>query len=82
MIILIAIAARTAAPIGRLTSAVSSCAAAVATIWRRRWTYHSLSSLDDRALQDIGLNRTMLLDVSLHGIRAFKDAEPPTSPTP
>ena len=82
MITLITIAARTATRIGRLTFSASSCVAAVATIWRRRGTYHSLSSLDDRALQDIGLNRTMLLDVSLHGIRAFKDAEPPTSPTP
>ncbi len=78
---LIATTARIAGPIGRIRSGLSRCAATVAAVRERRRTYHSLS-LDDRALHDIGLNRTMLLSVSVHGTAPFKDAVPPTSPTP
>jgi hypothetical protein len=46
------------------------------TVLRRRQTYGSLSELDDRALHDIGLNRSMLMSVAIHGIRTARDAEP------
>jgi hypothetical protein len=46
------------------------------TVLRCRQTYGSLSELDDRALHDIGLNRSMLMSVAIHGIRTARDAEP------
>jgi len=78
-----AMAARSAAPVGRMVSVLSRCAVAAAAIRRRRQTYSLLSSLDDRTLQDIGLNRTMLLSVSVHGGRSARDALPlPSLPDP
>jgi uncharacterized protein YjiS (DUF1127 family) len=71
--------ARTAGPIGRIKSGLSRWAAAVAAARARRRTYQVLSSLDDRTLHDIGLTRTMLLSVSVHGIRALNGAAPPES---
>jgi hypothetical protein len=62
---------------------LSRCAVAAAAIRRQRQTYSLLSSLDDRTLQDIGLNRTMLLSVSVHGGRSARDALPlPLLPDP
>jgi uncharacterized protein YjiS (DUF1127 family) len=56
---------RTAA---RLTQSMAivkaACATAMAAVARRGETYHSLSALDDRTLQDIGLNRSMLISVA------------------
>jgi uncharacterized protein YjiS (DUF1127 family) len=54
----------------------TSCGTSLMTVLRRRQTYGSLSELDDRALRDIGLNRSMLLSVAIHGIRTARDAEP------
>ena len=64
-------------PIGRVKSWLSSRAAMVATARRRHQTYRVLSSLDDRTLHDIGLHRTMLLSVAVHGIRTLNDVAPP-----
>jgi uncharacterized protein YjiS (DUF1127 family) len=47
----------------------ASRATAFAVLLRRRETYHSLSILDDRTLRDIGLNRSMLMSVAIHGVR-------------
>ena len=59
-----------------IASAATSCGTSLMTVLRRRQTYGSLSELDDRALLDIGLNRSMLMSVAIHGIRTARDAEP------
>jgi len=68
---------RTAA---RLTQSMAivkaACATAMAAVARRGETYHSLSALDDRTLQDIGLNRSMLISVAMHGSRSPHDGRP------
>jgi uncharacterized protein YjiS (DUF1127 family) len=56
--------------------AIAAVATALATIASRRQTYHSLSALNDRTLQDIGLNRSMLMSMAMHGGRSPHDAEP------
>jgi uncharacterized protein YjiS (DUF1127 family) len=71
--------ARVTGPVGRIKAGLLRCTAAVAAARQRRRTYRSLSSLDDRTLHDIGLTRTMLLSVSVHGIRALNGAAPPES---
>jgi uncharacterized protein YjiS (DUF1127 family) len=57
-------------------STATTCGTSLITVLRRRQTYGSLSELDDRALRDIGLNRSMLMSVAIHGIRTPLDAEP------
>lgn len=69
------------ASLERVLSMLSASAAAVSTMTRRLQNQRLLSSLDDRALQDIGLNRTMILGVCLHGTCGFKDAAAPTCAT-
>ena len=59
-----------------IASTATSCGTSLMTVLRRRQTYGSLSELDDRALHDIGLNRSMLMSVAIHGIRTARDAEP------
>ena len=49
--------------VGR-NSAVSSLWAAHAAAVRRQRTYVALSALDDRALRDVGLNRSMVMSVA------------------
>ena len=57
---------RIAARLTRSTAiAIAACATALAVTARRRETYHSLSTLDDRTLKDIGLNRSMLMSVAM-----------------
>ena len=57
---------RTAARLTQsMAIAIAACATALAATARRRETYHSLSTLDDRTLQDIGLNRSMLMSVAM-----------------
>lgn len=64
-----------------LASALSSCTTSLLRNVRRRRTYASLSSLDDRTLQDIGLNRSMIMSIAFQAVRlpagdsrvAFKD---------
>ena len=51
-------------------------AEAVRTLLKRRRTYGSLSALDDRMLHDIGLHRSMLLGVALHGVKSAREAAP------
>jgi uncharacterized protein YjiS (DUF1127 family) len=70
--------ARIAASVGR---AFRAGAAAVRAVVQQRRTYGSLSALDDRTLKDIGLNRTMLMGVAVHGLRSARDAEPLPSAT-
>jgi uncharacterized protein YjiS (DUF1127 family) len=64
--------ARIAASVGR---AFRAGAAALRAVAQQRRTYGSLSALDDRTLKDIGLNRTMLMGVAVHGLRSARDAE-------
>ena len=59
-----------------IASTATSCGTSLMTVLRRRQTYGSLSELDDHALHDIGLNRSMLMSVAIHGIRTARDAEP------
>jgi len=54
-------------------------AAGMATAKRRYRAYDALSSLDDRTLRDLGLDRTMLLSVAVRGARNLKDAALPAS---
>jgi uncharacterized protein YjiS (DUF1127 family) len=57
---------RTAARLTQsMAIAIAACATALAAIARRGKTYHSLSTLDDRTLRDIGLNRSMLMSVAM-----------------
>jgi uncharacterized protein YjiS (DUF1127 family) len=70
MIILIGMKAAIAGPVAHVKSLLSDYAARVAAMKQRRETYHSLSALDDRALRDIGLSRTMVLSASIHGTRS------------
>src|SRR4051794_38568227 len=51
-------------------------AEAVRTLVKRRRTYGSLSVLDDRMLLDIGLHRSMLLGVAMHGVKSAREAAP------
>jgi|tagenome__1003787_1003787.scaffolds.fasta_scaffold19692215_2 uncharacterized protein YjiS (DUF1127 family) len=74
--------ARLARPFGLITSWLSSGAAAVAAARQRHRTYRVLSSLDDRTLHDIGLHRTMLLGVAVHGLRTLKEVAPHASCNP
>src|SRR5215218_4526204 len=50
---------------------------AVRTLLKRRRTYGSLSALDDRMLHDIGLHRSMLLGVAMHGVKSAREAAAP-----
>ena len=50
--------------LGRANSAVFSLWAAHAAAVRRQRTYVALSALDDRALRDLGLNRSMVMSVA------------------
>ena len=59
-----------------VASAMSAAAKALNATAKRRDTYLSLSTLDDRTLHDIGLNRSMLMSVAVHGVRSARDAEP------
>ena len=59
-----------------IASTATSCGTSLMAVLRRRQTYGSLSELDERSLQDIGLNRSMLMSVAIHGIRTARDAEP------
>ena len=81
IITITAIIARIVSPIARMLAELSGLAGAVSALAHRRHTYQALASLDDRTLQDIGLNRTMLLSVSIHGTRAWKATTPPSSST-
>src|SRR4051812_11394155 len=65
--------ARFARSIGR---AMLAGAEAFSTLLKRRRTYGSLSALDDRMLHDIGLHRSMLLGVAMHGVRSAREAAP------
>jgi hypothetical protein len=47
----------------------------MAAVAGRGETYHSLSALDDRTLQDIGLNRSMLISVAMHGSRSPRSSK-------
>jgi uncharacterized protein YjiS (DUF1127 family) len=69
--------ARVTGPVGRIKAGLLRCTAAVAAARQRRRTYRSLSSLDDRTLHDIGLDRTMLLSISVHGVRTLKEVASP-----
>ena len=65
--------ARFSRSVGR---AMLAGAEAVHTLLKRRRTYGSLSALDDRMLHDIGLHRSMLLGVALHGVKSAREAAP------
>jgi uncharacterized protein YjiS (DUF1127 family) len=65
--------ARFSRSVGR---AMLAGAEAVRTLLKRRRTYGSLSALDDRMLHDIGLHRSMLLGVALHGVKSAREAAP------
>src|SRR3954447_15440697 len=65
--------ARFSRSVGR---ALLAGAEAVRTLLKRRRTYGSLSALDDRMLHDIGLHRSMLLGVALHGVKSAREAAP------
>src|SRR3954449_4866360 len=65
--------ARFSRSVGR---AMLAGAEAVRTLLNRRRTYGSLSALDDRMLHDIGLHRSMLLGVALHGVKSAREAAP------
>jgi uncharacterized protein YjiS (DUF1127 family) len=56
-------------PIEYIRTYCSDRLTAIASWRRKRQAYRALSSLDDRALEDIGLTRTMLLSVSIHETR-------------
>jgi uncharacterized protein YjiS (DUF1127 family) len=60
-------------PLGQVLIVASEYASALAARRRRRVTYLALSSLDDHALRDIGLNRTMLLSVATHAAASAED---------
>ena len=60
----------------RIAWAMSAAATALNATAKRRDTYLSLSTLDDRTLHDIGLDRSMLMSVAVHGVRSPRDAEP------
>jgi uncharacterized protein YjiS (DUF1127 family) len=49
---------------------------AYGTALQRRRTYLALSALDDHALHDIGLSRTMVLSASIHGTRSGMSGSP------
>src|SRR3954451_6445179 len=66
-------AARSSRSVGR---AMLAGAEAVHTLLKRRRTYGSLSALDNRMLHDIGLHRSMLLGVALHGVKSAREAAP------
>jgi len=71
------ITTRTAARLTQSMATVkAACATAMAAVAGRGETYHSLSALDDRTLQDIGLNRSMLISVAMHGSRSPHDGRP------
>jgi uncharacterized protein YjiS (DUF1127 family) len=55
----------------RMSAAVTALNATA----KRRQTYLSLSALDDRTLHDIGLNRSMLMSMAVHGVRSPREAE-------
>ena len=78
---LIAAIARTASTLQRIMPLLAGCATAAAAMRQQRRTLDTLSSLDDRALQDIGLDRTMLLSVSINGAARIMDAAPLASRT-
>jgi uncharacterized protein YjiS (DUF1127 family) len=61
-----------------IACAATRCGSSLATVLRRRQTYGSLSELDDRTLRDIGLDRSMVMSVAIHGIRTARDAEATT----
>ena len=82
MMTLIAAIARPASALRRMMPMLAGCAAAVAAARRRHQTYRVLSSLDDRTLHDIGLHRTMLLGVAVHGIRTLEQVAPRASSNP
>jgi uncharacterized protein YjiS (DUF1127 family) len=63
--------ARTTGLIRRIMASSSNRNPAVAAV-KRRQPCCSLSSLDDRTLHDIGLDRTMLLSIARHGIRSAR----------
>lgn len=73
MITFIGITAAIAGAFERITSVAAGCACAAVAMKKRRQTYKALSSLDDRTLQDIGLNRTMLIRGSYTDIRRLRD---------
>jgi hypothetical protein len=64
---------RLAGSVGRMLLAGAK---AFRTVLRRRRTYGSLAVLDDRMLHDIGLHRSMLLGVAIHGLSTAREAEP------
>lgn len=65
---------RTAARLTQSMATVkAACATAMAAVAGRGETY---SALDDRTLQDIGLNRSMLISVAMHGSRSPHDGRP------
>ena len=76
MATLISIFAGIARPIEHVVSSLSNCSVAVLAARQRRRSYGSLSSLDDHTLQDIGLHRTMLLSVSVHGTHTARETLP------
>lgn len=43
----------------------------------RRQTYGALSALDDHMLKDIGLHRSMIRSISVHGVRGVEEATGP-----
>ena len=49
----------------RIVWAMSAAATALNATAKRRDTYLSLSTLDDRTLHDIGLDRSMLMSVAV-----------------
>jgi uncharacterized protein YjiS (DUF1127 family) len=61
----------------RMSAAVTALNATA----KRRQTYLSLSALDDRTLHDIGLNRSMLMSMAVHGVRSPREAEGLAKPT-
>ena len=69
----------TARGAARLTDLIawtmSAAVTALNATAKRRQTYLSLSALDDRTLHDIGLNRSMLMSMAVHGVRSPREAE-------
>ena len=69
----------TARGAARLTDLIawtmSAAVTALNATAKRRQTYLSLSALDDRTLNDIGLNRSMLMSMAVHGVRSPRGAE-------
>jgi len=60
---------------------MSAAVTALNATAKRRQTYLSLSALDDRTLHDIGLNRSMLMSMAVHGVRSPRKAEGLAKPT-